>query len=93
MAAAHGRVFSEVRGKYTAWVYDSDMNTVYLSGLCVHTDFPLRPLCEPGCWPPEGLKAWQVCFMASLLDSSLVKQALYLLSYQIVIPTKQRTID
>lgn len=61
VAAVHGQVFSEVRGKYTAWVYDSDMNTVYLTGFCVHTDFPLRPLSEPGCWPSEGLKAWQTC--------------------------------
>lgn len=32
VAAVHGQVFSEVRGKYAAWVYDSDMNTVYLTG-------------------------------------------------------------
>lgn len=59
VAAVHGQVFTEVRGKYTARVYDSDMNTVYLTGFCVHTDFPLRPLSEPGCRPSAGLKAWQ----------------------------------
>ena len=48
VAAVHGQVFSEVRGKYTAGACESDMNTVYLTGVCVHTDFPLRPLSEPG---------------------------------------------
>lgn len=64
-AAVHGQVYAEVRGKYTAGVYDSDMNRVYLTGFCVHTDFPFRPLSEPGCWPSEGLKARQTrlsCF-------------------------------
>lgn len=59
VAAVHGQVFSEVRGKYTAWFCDSDMNTVYFTGVCVHTDFPFRPLGEPGYRPSEGLKAWQ----------------------------------
>lgn len=55
-AAVHRQVFSEVRGKHTARVGDSDVNTVYLSAVCVHTDFPRRPLSEPGCRPPERLK-------------------------------------
>lgn len=86
MAAVHGQVFSEVREKYTAGVCESDMNTVYLCGVCVHTDFPLRPLSEPGCWPSEGLRAWQVCLscvVVSLLDSCLVKHTL--LRYKICI--------
>lgn len=57
VAAVHGQVFSEVLGKHTAMVCESDMNTVYLNG--VHADFPFRPLSEPGCWPSEGLRAWQ----------------------------------
>lgn len=81
VAAVHGQVFTEVRGKYTARVYDSDMNTVYLTGFCVHTDFPLRPLSEPGCRPSAGLKAWQnrlSCFALSLLNSCVVKQTSHL---------------
>lgn len=41
------------------------MNTVYLTGLCVHTHtythFPLRPLGEPGSQPSEGSKARLFC--------------------------------
>lgn len=68
--------FSEVRGKHTTRVCKSDMNTVHLTGVCVHTDFPLRPLSEPGCGPCEGLRACQTCLssvVVSLLDSCLVK--------------------
>lgn len=45
----------DVRGKYTARVHDSDMNTVDLAGLCVRTHFPLRPLGEPGARPSQGV--------------------------------------
>lgn len=96
MAAVHGQVFSEVRGKYTARICESDMNTVYLTGVCVHTDFPLRPLSEPGCRPSEGLRAWQTCLscvVVSPLDSCLVKHTHHLLRYQICIPKKHDTID
>lgn len=51
----------------------------YISAVCVHIDFPLRPFSEPGCRPSEGLKAWQACLnrvVVSLLDSFLVKQTL-----------------
>lgn len=41
VAAVHGQVFSEVRAKYTAWVYDSDMNTVYLTGFVYTQTFHL----------------------------------------------------
>lgn len=95
-AAVHDQVFSELRGKYTAWVCDSDMNTVYLTGVCVHTDFPPRPRSEPGCRPSEGLRAWQTCLscvVVSLLGSCLVKNKLFLLRYQICIPKKHDTID
>lgn len=77
-------VCSEVRGKYTTRDCESDMNTVHLAGVCVHTDFPLRPLSEPGCGPCEGLRACQTrlsCVMVSLLDSCLVKCA----NYQLVL--------
>lgn len=47
-AAAHGRVFAGLRGKYTARPHDRDMNTVYVTAFSVHTEFPLRPLSEPG---------------------------------------------
>lgn len=76
MAAVHGQVLAEVRGKYTARVCESDMNTVYLAGVCVHTDFPFRPLGEPGGRPSEGLRAWLNCLrcvVVSLLDSGLLK--------------------
>lgn len=89
---------SVLRGesKNTARLCDSDMNTVYLTGFCVHTDFPLRPLSEPGCRPSEGLRAWQTCWssvMVSLLDSCLVKRTCHLLGYYICIPKKHNTID
>lgn len=56
-AAVHSQVFSEVRGKDAAC--DDDMNTVYLSGVWVHADFPLRPLGEPGLRLSGGLRARQ----------------------------------
>lgn len=96
VAAVHGQEFSEVRGKHTARICDSDMNTVYLTGVCVHTDFPLRPLSEPGCRPSEGLRAWRACLsrvVVSLLDSCLVKHTRRLLRYQICIPKKPDAID
>lgn len=96
VAAVHGQVFSEVRGKYTARICDSDMNTVYLTGVCVYIDFPLRPLSEPGWRPSEGLRAWQTCLscvVVSPLDSHLVKHKPCQLSYNICIPKKHNTID
>lgn len=70
VAAIRGQVFSEVRGKYTARACESDMNTVYFTGVCVRTDFPLRPLSEPGCWASEGLMAWQTCLSSVVVISS-----------------------
>lgn len=96
-AAVHRQVFSEVRGKRTARVCDSDVNTVYLSAVCVHTDFPRRPLSEPGCRPPERLKGsaglFELCCGISSRQLFGQTHTLRLLRYQICIPKKQDTID
>lgn len=82
------------RGKYTATaVHDSDMNTVYLTGLCVHTHThthtfhsDLSVNLDPGL--PKARKL--DCFVTFLFRSDKV---LCLGTFRICILAKQQAID
>lgn len=76
-AAAHGRVFAGLRGKYTARPHDRDMNTVYVTAFSVHREFPLRPLSEPGCRLTEGRVESKLFFWRATVSRASLNPALF----------------
>lgn len=49
---------SILRGKRAGRVCESDMNASSFASVCVHIEFPLRTLSEPGRQPSKGSKGF-----------------------------------